>query len=92
MAEADIQLTRADEDALKRAQKVLDDAGVRVDIDTLRKAFVAAETPPEPEIKVSPGMIAVGRKIWLNNPSGPVHVLLSMFYRAMEQQRRDEER
>lgn len=80
-----------DAEAIKRAQGVLTAKGVKVDASLVREAITAAETLPEPGIPVSQGMIAAGRKVWLANPTGPVHVLLSLLYRTMEQQRIDEE-
>ena len=79
-----------DDEAVKRMQKELDANGVKVELDVLRKAVTVAETPPPPAIPVSKGMIDVGRKYWVMHPDIPPNLLVENMWRAMEQQRRDE--
>lgn len=79
-----------DEQSVKRVQSILATKGVKIDTDTLRDAIAVAEAPLEPAIAVSQRMIAAGRKAWLLNSIGPVHLLLAMLYRAMDQERIDE--
>jgi hypothetical protein len=79
-----------DKDTVKRAKDALRDKGVVLADADVRDILVAAETEPPPKIPVTVGMIDVGRETWRNNPSAAPHVLLPLIYRAMEQQRRDE--
>lgn len=80
-----------DDAAVSRAQASLAANGVRVDADVVREALTAAETPEPDKIPVSDGMFRAGLKVWLDQPAASPHVLLPAIYRAMEQQRRDED-
>lgn len=81
-----------DDATVARVIEVANTKGIKIDADTMRELLTAADvTPVVDAIPVSVGMVAAGRKLWIALAGTPSNALLPQVYRAMEQQRRDEE-